>query len=166
MFKINDYVVNGSFGVCQVMDIVNEKNRAGEETAYYVLRQAVYSKNNGIMIKMPVNNSQIVMRGLISKPDALSMIASIPHQETRWIDDQAQRNEMFKSAIKSADILEIAKVCKCIYAEKIESFARGKRIARTDEEMMKTAEKNLFDELSLVLDIAPSEVLPLIQMQA
>jgi len=38
MFKINDYVVYGSTGVCQIIDISKEKNLSNDEIQYYVLQ--------------------------------------------------------------------------------------------------------------------------------
>lgn len=54
MFKINDYVVYGSNGVCKVTDIEQVTLR-NEELEYYIL-SPVY--NEKMTIKTPVNNQK------------------------------------------------------------------------------------------------------------
>lgn len=156
MFKINDYVVYGSTGVCQIIDISKEKNLSSDEIQYYVL-QTVY--NNKMIIKTPVNNQKILMRQIITKDDVSSLIADIPKRQATWINDDKERNQNFKVALKTGKSEELIKIIKMIYLEKEEKFALGKKLTKIDEDIMKIAEKQLFEEFAIVLNISPDEVI-------
>ncbi|MGH4138270.1 CarD family transcriptional regulator [Clostridium sp.] len=156
MFKINDYVVYGSTGVCQIIDISKEKNLSSDGIQYYVL-QTVY--NNKMIIKTPVNNQKILMRQIITKDDVSSLIADIPKRQAIWINDDKERNQNFKVALKTGKSEELIKIIKMIYLEKEEKFALGKKLTKIDEDIMKIAEKQLFEEFAIVLNISPDEVI-------
>lgn len=49
-----------------------------------------------------------------------------------------------------------------IYNRKVELEKKGKRLTSADSEAMKTAEKLLYNEFALVLDIRPDQVVPFI----
>ena len=165
MFKINDYVVSGSLGVCQVIDIINERSIGGEVIDYYALRPVFSNSNNMMTIKTRVNNPKVAMREVISKDDVAGLIATLPDQETVWIADSMQRNEQFKSLLRTGEISELIKIVKTLYLEKKANLAIGKNLTRTDEEMYKVAEKQLVEEFALVLDIPTDAVLPYILKQ-
>lgn len=159
MFKVNDYVVYGTTGVCQVLDIVKEEDENNDEVQFYIL-QPVY--NNTMKIKTPTDNDKVLMRKIITKDKVLSLIKSMPQQETIWIDDYRKRNEAYKAALKTGNCQEWIKLIKTLYLKKKEKTALGKKLMKSDEEIMKAAEKNLHEEFAVVLDITPEEVIPFI----
>lgn len=155
MFKVNDYVVHGSTGVCQITDITKVKYNGSDEVEYYVLHP-IY--NNKMTIKTPVNNPKVLMREVITKDDVLLLIATMSEKETVWIDDVRQRNEFFKAALRTGKIEELAKIIKTINLEKKEKSIVGKKLTNTDEDIMKIAEKQLYEEFAIALNISPDEV--------
>ncbi|HEX3011191.1 MAG TPA: CarD family transcriptional regulator [Syntrophomonadaceae bacterium] len=155
MFKVNDFVVYGLTGVCKISDIRKDEYNSKDETQYYVLNPVF---NNNMTIKVPVSNQNILMRSIITKDDALSLIAKLPQIEDGWIDDEKQRNAAFKSALRSGKVEEWAKIIKTIYLQKEVRSVVGKKLAKMDEDIMNTAEKNLNEEFSVVLNISPNEV--------
>lgn len=155
MFKISDYVVYGSTGVCQIIDISKEKDFSNDEIQYYVLKP-VYNK---MVIKTPVNNQKVLMRQIITKDDISSLIANMPKNEAIWISDDKQRNENFKAALKTGKSEEWIKIVKTIYMEKEEKLAIGKKLTKIDEDIMKTAEKQLCEEFAIALNISPDNVI-------
>lgn len=159
MFEVNDYVVYNAMGVYKIIDIRKEADINNHETEYYVLQPA-FEPN--LIIKTPVNNPKAVMRGVITKEDVLSLIASMPEKETVWIDDFRERSENFKSALKSGESEEWIKLIRTIYLAKQKKIDHGKKLLKTDEEIMKTAEKNLYEEFAVALDIFPDDVLSFI----
>ncbi|MGE5453843.1 MAG: CarD family transcriptional regulator [Methylocystaceae bacterium] len=159
MFKVNDYVVYGSTGVCQITDISKNEYTSDNETEYYVLHP-VFSNNMTIMI--PVNNTKVVMRAIITKDAVASLLASIPEQETIWIDDERERVNNFKAALKTGESEEWFKIIKTLHLEKEAKSVIGKKLTKTDEDIMNTAEKQLYEEFALALNISPDEVSPYI----
>lgn len=153
MFKVNDYVVYGLTGVCQITDIA--KDDCNGETEYYVLNP-VY--NDNMTIKVPVNNPNILMRSISTKDDVLSLIAMMPDLHTVWIDDDKQRVNNYKAALKTGKTEEWARIIKTLYLEKEAKFVDGKKLRKTDEDILITAEKYLNEEFAVALNISPDEV--------
>lgn len=115
MFKVNDYVVYSTTGVCKIIDIIREKNISDNDTDYYVL-EPVYDKN--LIIKTPVNNPKVLMRNIITKDEILELIASMPEKESIWINDDRERNEKFKAVLKSLESEEWMNLIRTIYIAK------------------------------------------------
>jgi len=155
MFKINDYVVYGLTGVCQVEDIKKGLNEDNPETEYYVLRP-VYSDN--ITIRVPVNNTSILIRAISSKDDAMSLIESMSEIETVWIDNDKQRVNDYKAAIKTGKTEEWVKIIKTLYMERDARATSGRKLRKTDEDILNTAEKYLNEEFAVALNLTPDEV--------
>jgi len=155
MFKVNDYVIYSSIGVCKIVDIRKEKDINSNEIEHYIL-QPVYS--NKMTIKTPVDNHKVAMRKVITKDEVEALIESMPEMETIWIDDYRQRIESFKAALKTGECREWIKLIKTIYLEKKEKSAVGKKLMKSDEDIMKAAEKLLYEEFAVVLNISPDEV--------
>lgn len=158
MFKVNDYVVYGSTGVCQITDIRKEKHIDDAETEYYILNP-VFSDN--MTVKIPVTNDAS-MRPILTRDAALALINKLPDKETIWINDSRKRIEHFKAVLKTRKSEEWAKLVKSIYREKQSRSAMGKSITKTDENILNMAEKNLYQELAVALKISPDEVVPYI----
>lgn len=161
MFKINDYVVYGSIGVCQITDIRKDEYSNSDETEYYVL-DPVYNNNNNMTIKIPVSNLKIPMRAVLTKDEVLSLIASMPEKETIWIEDNRQRIEYFNTILKSSKSEDWVTLVKTIHLEKEARSVEGKSLTKRDEDIMNMAEKLLNEEFAVALDISPDEVLPYI----
>ena len=66
MFKVYDYIMYGMTEVCKVIDITSQKFINGEKRKYYVLSSI---HNNNTVIKIPLDNTKIPMRKIISEGD-------------------------------------------------------------------------------------------------
>lgn len=155
MFKVDEYIMYGVTGVCKVIDIKEEKLMNNVEKEYYVLNP-IYSKDT--VIKIPVDSTKISMRRIMSRDDIDSLINDMPNKETLWIDDEKERNEKYKSMLKSGDCEELITLMKSIYTNKKQKKTLGERSRKSDEELMKTAEKLLNEEFATVLDINIKDV--------
>jgi CarD family transcriptional regulator len=155
MFEVDDCVVYGNVGVCKITDISRDKYINSSETEYYVLQPVYDSKTT---IRVPVDNVKISMRKIITREDVSALIAGMPTQKTIWIDDTKQRIESFKAALKTGRCEEWVMLIKTLYLEKKEKMIAGKKMTATDESIMKTAQKQLYEEFAIALDISPDEV--------
>jgi len=159
MFKINDYVVYGSTGVCRITDIKKDEHIDSDETEYYVLHPVYH---NNITIKVPVNNPNIGMRAVLTKKDVLSLIKAMPESKPILIDNAKHRSDRFKAALKMGNNEDLIKIIKTLYQEKKAKSFVNKKLTKTDEDIMNTAEKQLYEEFAIALNILPEEVLPYI----
>ena len=156
MFKVNDYVVYGSTGVCRITGISKDKYNSSIETEYYVL-EPVYS-NNPMTIKTPVNNPNPLMRAIITKDEILSLIAMMPEIEPLLLDRGKQRSDTFKAALRTGEEEDWIKIIKTLYLEKKAKSIVNKKLTKTDEDIMNSAEKQLYEEFAIALNISPDEV--------
>ena len=120
MFKVNDYIMYGMTGVCQVVDITKESFIDNLQKEYYVLK---YIYSNDTIIKIPTDNKKVPMRKILSKGEVTTLINSMPNSETIWIDDDRKRNEEFKSILKTGDIENLVKLTPCATEIKSLSFS-------------------------------------------
>lgn len=151
MFEVNDYIIYGLTGVCQIESIRKDEYNNSDETVYYVL-QPVYNKN--MTIRVPVNNPNVVLRAITTKDDILFLIPRMLETENVWIDDERQRNNNFKTALRTGEIVEWIKIAKALYLEKEARSTVGKKITKTDEDILNTAERYLYEEISIALNIS------------
>lgn len=155
MFQINDYVMYGTTGVCEVTDIVKQKNRDMVESEYYVLNP-VYDSNT--TIKIPVDNEKIIIRPVVSKSAIADLMCNPSEKEITWIENDRQRSSDFKEIIKAGDCKDLVGLVKVMSQKKIEKKAKEKKLNQTDMNIMKLAEKLVNEEFSVVLNISPDEV--------
>ncbi len=154
MFKINDYVVYGLNGVCMIEDI-EKMQLKDKEQEYYILAPI---NNKKMIIKIPVDNKTVAIRELMTKNEVMKLIECISKKETIDIDDFRKKNQEYKSIIRSGDVSEIIKVIHSIDLEKDEKASLGKRINKTEDDILLNAKKQLYQEISIVLGININEV--------
>lgn len=160
MLELNSVLIYGSSGICKVTDIRKEK--LGKEIREYYILQPL--GDNKSVVYVPTDNEglQNKMRKIISTEEIKSLIKNMPENETIWIDDDRKRNEAYKSILESGDHVGVIKVIKTLFFRRKELTAVGKKLRTTDEAIMQRAEKMLYEEFALVLNISRDEVLPFI----
>ena len=93
MFKINDYIMYGTTGVCQVSDITKEAIGDFKLKEYYVLTP-IYTNNT--IIKVPIDNNKVPMRKIMSKEDISNIIKVISNKDSLWnkIGTKVSKNDI------------------------------------------------------------------------
>ncbi len=154
MFKIGDYVVYGNTGVCRVEDIT-VMNMVGTEREYYVL-VPVFNKNGRAFL--PIDNTKVILRPVITKEQALELIDDIPNIEEIWIANDKVREEKYKELAKQCSCKSWISIIKTIYLRKQERIAQGKKVTTTDERYFKLAEDSLYSELGFAMDMDKNDM--------
>lgn len=163
MYQINDMIIYGTNGTCKIEDIT-DKNFGGIHKEYYILKPV---SNVSSTIYVPVNNTALVekMRRTLSTEEIYQIIESMPEEEVIWIDDENQRKERYKEILSHGDRINLVKMIETLYQQKLSLSDRGKKLHVSDERFFKEAEKLLYEEFAVVLNIKQSEVLPFILNQ-
>ncbi|WP_297633175.1 CarD family transcriptional regulator [uncultured Clostridium sp.] len=154
MFTINDYIIYSTSGVCKVADIVSEKNRDGDMIEYYVLNSI--SENN-TKIKIPTNTT-LFMRPLINVDEATAIVNN-NDLCSLWVENERERHTYFTKLLKEGSFEIWMNIANSIHAKKLEKIKASKKLNQSDERTLKTAEKLLTEELSIILDKSPSEII-------
>lgn len=151
MFEVGEYIVYGVKGVCRIEDITHiDIPGADKNRLYYVLDPI--GEGNG-KIYAPTDNQKVMMRKVITKEEADRLIEELPQIDLLWVPDDRQREAKYKEALNTCDYRAWVSIVKTLYLRKQERVAQGKKITALDERYMRTAENELYSELSLTLGI-------------
>ncbi len=163
MFNIGDTVLYGSQGVCKIVG-TDVKKFDGERIDYLILKP-VYDKDSTLFV--PSANERLLskIRSVLSAEQIYKIIKTMPDEDTIWIDDENERKIKYKKIISDGDRRKLVQLIKTLYLHKKEQQKEGKKLHQSDEVIMKQAEKLLYDEFALVLNIQPDKVLPFIMEQ-
>ena len=151
MFNVGEYVVYGSKGVCQVSDISHvDIPGADADRLYYILRPV---GDTGATVYLPTDNQKAVIRRVMTQEEARQLLDDMPSIEQLWVEDEKKREQTYKDAMKTCDSRMWVSMIKTLYNRKQDRLAMGKKITALDEKYMRAAEHELYDELSIVLDL-------------
>ncbi|TLG72134.1 CarD family transcriptional regulator [Culicoidibacter larvae] len=160
MFKVKDIVIYTTEGLCKITEICSQDFN-GHSTDYYVLKPML---SNRPTIFVPVDNEQLVerIRPVLSADEVHKLIKAMPDQETIWIENSNDRKKRYKEILSDSDHLELVSLIKTLYFYQEELQDSGKKLHLADKMFMEEAEKILYEEFAYVLDIEPSQLIPLI----
>ena len=157
MFKVNDVIIYGTQGVCEITDI-EEKSISGIKKEYYVLKPVQYP---GSTIYAPTDNALVLkkMHRLLTVEEIHALIDSMPEEKTLWIDNVNERKEHYKTLLADGDHAALIQMIKTLYAHKKQREAEGKCLHVMDEHFFKDAEQILYNEFQYVLKLRSKDEL-------
>lgn len=156
LFKSGDLVVYGSKGVCKVKEICKLPALSSDPNRNFYKLEPIFSK--GSVIYTPTDSEKVVMRRVISKDTAISLIDDIPNIDTIQIKDDKKREAALHDSVNKCDCRELVKVIKTLYQRKKSREAVGKKQTSVDEKYLNMAENNLYSELSIPLEISKDKI--------
>ena len=155
-------IVYGS-QICIITDI---KDITFGKTArrYYILSPVWDDKN---VIYVPTDNDALLVKikRILSAEEIYALVKNIPLKETIWIEDDKERKQKYREIIDASDREEIIKVIKTLFERKKELEAVGRKLHASDVAILDKAEKVIYEEFALVLDIKKEDVVPFIVEQ-
>lgn len=156
MYKIGDYVVKPSSGVCRVDNIMYLDMSGVDRNRLYYLLVPVNDENGKIYY--PVDSSAQQIRKVMTSQEAHELIERIPDiQEISILNDKL-REQKYKEVVKSIEPESLLSIIKTTYLRKKDRLQKGKKNTVADENYLNLAEKMLFSELCLVLGKDKEEV--------
>lgn len=163
MFSKDDIVMYASQGVCKITDITT-KEVCGQKIEYYVLKP-IYSDT--ALLYIPIANEKLAsqLRRVLTKDEIIDLIKSLKEEDVEWIENENMRKEKYKELLSCGDRRGLIGMIRTLYIHKEKLSEHGKKLHIVDERFFKDAEKILYDEFALVLDIKTDEVLPFIKKQ-
>lgn len=156
MFEKGSYVVYGNSGICRIDDIAYLNMPGCDCSKQYYVLSSVSPK--GTKSFLPVDNTKVVLRELITESEALSLLDEIPHIEELGINNDKVREEKYKQLLKSCDCRDLVCILKTVQLRKRARVAIGKKITVTDDRYYRLAEDYLYSELGMVLGKEKREV--------
>lgn len=161
MFQAGELVMYGTAGVCRVEGITKPKLTPGERNREYYLLKPLHQDG---VIYSPVDSGKVPIRPVMSRQEAEALIDLIPTiQAEAWKAPTLQAlTQRYQSVISGHDSRELVELTMSIYTKRRQAEAQNRRLGMVDERYMKQAERLLFGELSVALDIPFEEVEPYI----
>lgn len=160
MYQCGDYVVKTNNGVCKVEDIVHlDIPGVDKKKQYYLL---IPLEDKGAKVYVPVDNTNSDLREVMSEKDAWAFIEKIPEIESTWIPNDKQREQDYKTAMKSGKPEDLVGIIKNMYFRKKVRIEQGKKNTAVDERYFRLAENALYSELAFAIGREKTEMEQLI----
>ena len=152
MFKINDSVIHCREGLSV---IVGSKDMNGKE--YFLVS---VKHNSGETIYVPVDTASSIIRPLMNKKEADSLLSFIKKIKKEFNTNTKQRRDAYKRRLSSGDVKDIAYLYKQLYFYNLIGGENNTEIklGPVDIDMLSYAENMLLDELSITYSIPREEI--------
>lgn len=144
MKKVGDYVVYRK-EVCKVKEI---KEKYMKEEDYYRL---VPIDDESFHLDVPVNNTNGLLRDLITKEEVERIINKMPEIKIVTMDDKLLEAE-YKNLLNSDSLEDYVRIIKTTYLRNKEREENKKKVSDKDNYYFNLAEKYLYNEFSIVLN--------------
>lgn len=144
MYKIGEFVVYKR-DVCKIENIKNVQNQD-----YYVL---IPMSDKSLKINVPVDNKFGFLRNLITKEEIEKLIEMIPNINVVESNDKMIENE-YRILMNSGKHEDLISIIKTTYLRNKERLDNNKKIGDKDNNYFELAEKYLYNEFSIVLNMS------------
>lgn len=148
MYKIGDLVVYKR-DVCRIIEY---KEKYFKDKDYYSLNP-IYDKS--LKIDVPIDST--LLRDVISKEKAEDIINSIPYVDVIDVNDKMIESE-YKRLITEGGYEGLVSVIKTTYLRNNDRLNSKRKISEKDENYFNTAEKILYGELAVALDMSIEDI--------
>ena len=152
MFKINDSVIHCREGLSV---IVGSRDMNGKE--YFLVS---VKHNSGETIYVPVDTASSIIRPLMDKKAADSLLSFIKKIEKEFNTNTKQRRDTYKRRLSSGDVKDIAYLYKQLYFYNLIGGENNTEIklGPVDIDMLSYAENMLLDELAITYSIPREDI--------
>ena len=160
MYQIGDCVMKVNTGLCRITDIVHlDGIGADKNKEYYLL---IPFSDEKMKIYVPVDTIIGNIRKVISDSEAWDLIEGISKIDAVHIENEKQREQKYKDALRSCEPEQWISIIKTMYFRKQKRNSQGKKNTAMDEHYFKIAEKYLYSELAHAIGKNESEMCQLI----
>lgn len=147
MFEKGNYVMSAANGICEITDVVT-MNLSGMNKEYFLL---VPVEEKSAKVYIPVDAADNRIRHVLTREEAMAVIEKIPMIEEVWVENDKERERIYKEAIASKEPERLIGIIKNLYRRKKERIDAGKKCTAIDERYFKIAENQFHAELAFAL---------------
>lgn len=149
MFKKGDFVVYKK----DVVRIVEIRTNQLNNQEYYVL---VPINDDSLKIDVPVDNRLGHIRELMTKKEIVDLIKKIPEISIIETNNKLIEND-YKTLLSEGTHESLIRIIKTTYLRNKERINSNKKVGDKDNHYFNLAEKYLYTEISIVLDVSYDE---------
>ena len=147
MYKVGEYIVYKK-DVCIIKEI---KEKYYKDIDYYILEPI---NDKSLKISVPINSKFI--RKLITKEKIKEIIKKIPSVEIINSHEKMLETK-YKELLKTDNYLDLIKIIKTTYLRNKERLDNNKKVGEKDYNYFNLAEKYLYTEFSIILNMSYNE---------
>ena len=161
MFAAGDLVVYGGEGVCRVESIGPSGLAYDDGTRLYYHLTPLYRSGT---VMTPVDTG-VLMRSVITREEALALIASIPSLPPCKPEQPGIRaaKDFYHQVVMRCQCGELAAMIHNVCRKRAWALRHGKKVSQMDECYLKRAEDQLYGELAAALDMPRDQMIPYIR---
>ncbi len=148
MFEINDKVVYGVVGVCEIENIGKPPIK-GIDKDYYFLQPVYDSKG---IIYSPVDSTKVMIRGIIDKDACKKLIERAKHCRGDEELNEKVHPMKYDEMVKSQDLVQLMHLVRALFNIKNDRAKELRRMKSADSRMLTTARKLLYGEISEAME--------------
>jgi CarD family transcriptional regulator len=155
-YSVGDYVMHESAGVCRVesIDVLALQGR-GSEKSYYRLKPVYHS---GGEITTPVDDKNHRVRDVKPSNEMEDILHNVDKLGVIREKNERARQEKIKEQVALFDPAPLAGVVKSAYLRKQKRLAAGKKTMSSDERVLETVGRKLFEEMAFSMHTKPDDV--------
>ena len=162
MFKVNDKVLDKNGMVFSIESVI-EKDFGDGPVSYFVLDPCFdYDFGQGYKSYIPVSKSDSLLRPVLDKEEALALIDQFPKLETYENVSPRERKTFFVKIISNGNRTDICKIIKTLVNYRKQRESINKPFSDYDRRLLISLTSLLCNEMSMALDMIPSDVIPFI----
>lgn len=154
MYKIGEFLLYGSHGVCEIVDII-DKRFTGQEKKYYVLHPI---KNPDLKLYFPVDGNGAKLKTLLSEEEANDLLQVFKQPAKQWIEKTSERNQYFQKVVASGDRKQIAEMIKMLMQRKFELEKIGKKLSSQETKLLQDTSAIFYNEFAMSLSISKEKI--------
>ena len=156
---IGDCIHYGGHGVCRICG--RETKTLGKECRDYFLLRPVGDDKTILYLPADAQPDRVKLRNVLSAGEIFQLVAREQDNPPSWISDCRERRQICGQTLRSGDAGALMHLVKNMYAHE-QQMPSGKLLPISDQELLQSAENQLYNEFRFVLDIARDQVLPFI----
>ena len=156
MFKLGERIIYGSEGVFIVSDYSSSPVDKNDGRVFYILKSAFGNDNN--IIYTPTDNTNVIMRSVMSREQAACFIDRIPDIAPLVVEHEKMRRECYRAVMACAESEGYVSLIKAVQERRAQYAKQKKRASDVDVDYEKKAKYCLYGELSSALDIPFADV--------
>lgn len=150
-YKINDRVVHAREGLSTITNITTMMDRE-----YYVVVADKGERENIYVLKERTEN---IIRPIMSLEEGMKVVEYMKTVKAEFISNTKQRRDQYRKRLLSGNVLDLAYLSRQLYFfNYYNSIGQVVKLGPTDLQMLKDAEKVLFDELALSFNVDRDKV--------
>lgn len=148
MFEVNEKVVYGVVGVCEIEQIGRPPIK-GIDKDYYFL-QPVYDTKG--IIYSPVENNKVMIRSIIGKDTCIKLIDRAKNCKKDEALNEKIHPSRYDEMVKSQDVIQLMHLVRALFNIKNDRAKELRRMKSADNRMLATARKLLYGEIAAAMN--------------